>query len=170
MDNSFLEKLKRGMGIEPEKSDFEIEKVEEGPAKTRKKSLPKAKRENEDSREDSVKDKEKWLEPKGELAIDLYETETEFILEAPIAGVKREDLEILVENDVMRIKGKRDKPQAQVPSKYLVQECFWGEFSREIIFPQEVDGSRTEALLENGVLVLRIPKIERQKKVKVEIK
>lgn len=129
----------------------------------KKVEIPKEKRE--------IKEKEeKWLEPEGELAVDVYHTDSEIVVEAPVAGVKAEELELTVEDDLIKIKGKREKPQVEDFKNYLIQECYWGAFSREIISPFEIDGSRAEASIKEGVLTIKIPKIERKKKRKIKIK
>jgi len=116
-------------------------------------------------------EKPKIFEKEGQLAIDLFETETELVIQSAIAGVKSEDLNISIEGDRLTIKGFREKP---IPSEekrnYFYQECYWGQFSREIILPVEVDPSRIEASFKEGILTIKIPKIEREKKRKIEVK
>ncbi len=67
------------------------------------------------------------------------------------------------------IRGNREKPMEEEKRNYFFQECYWGPFSREIVLPEEVDNSRIQASLKNGVLTIRIPKIEREKKRKVSV-
>jgi len=112
---------------------------------------------------------EKEPQEEGELAIDLYETEKEIILESPIAGVKGEDLEILIENDILVIRGERKRldENKKEQKKYLYQECYWGPFSRKIILPDDIDISKVEAKIKNGILVLKLPKIQRKTKKKI---
>ena len=133
-------------------------------------NLEPVEKKDQEEKKEQISQKEKWLEPKGELAIDLYETENEFVVEAPIAGVKREEIEILIENDILKIRGERKRRKKEKIKKYLIEECFWGKFSREIIFPQEIDGSRAEAVFENGILIIQVPKIQKKKRVKLELK
>lgn len=113
--------------------------------------------------------KEKWFEPKAELPIDVIQAEKEIIIQAPLAGVKKENLEILIEKETVKIRGSREKSKKKQGS-YLYQECYWGSFSREIILPIEVIPSRAEASLKEGLLTLRIPLIPRIKaRSKVEV-
>lgn len=116
------------------------------------------------------KGREKWLEPEGELAIDVYQTERELVIQSAIAGIKLEDLDITIKGDKITIKGKREKPNETEERNYFYQECYWGPFSREIILPVEVDPSRAEATFKEGILTIRMPKIEREKKRKIEVK
>ena len=111
-----------------------------------------------------------WFEPEGQLAIDVYQTDGEIVIQAAIAGIKPSDLDISIENDLVTIRGKREKTFEKIERNYFYQECYWGRFSREVILPAEVDASRTEASMKDGILTIRIPKIEREKKRKVFIK
>ncbi len=179
---SFFEKLKNSMGVEEE--EYENEEIEEERPK-QKKSLLKAKdKKNEDdekkkipvkssSKEAAVPSKEEapdWFEPEGELAVDVYQTDTEIIIQSTIAGVKAEDLDISIESDTVTISGERKNIVQDKGKNYFYQECFWGAFTREIILPEEIDGARAEASMKDGVFTLRIPKIERQKIKKVKVR
>ncbi len=117
----------------------------------------------------TTKDKEKWFEPEGQLAIDVYQTENDLVIQSAIAGVKPESLDIVIERDVITIKGSREKPFEE-NGDYFSQECFWGSFSREVILPAEVDPERVEASMRDGVLTIRMPKILREKKRKIIVK
>ncbi len=133
-----------------------------------KEFLDKIKKSSEKDFKKTEVEKKNWLEQDGQPAMDMYQKENELIIQAALAGIKVEDVDISVENDVFMIKGKRDNP-AQEVDKYFLQECFWGNFSREIILPIEVDSARTKAEIKNGVLIIKIPIIEKGKK-KISIK
>ncbi len=150
---SFFEKLKKG-GKEKEEIEVE-EKLKRKPKKVQIKEEEK---------------KKDWLEPEGQLAIDVYQTDSYIVIQAPIAGIKKEDLNISIENDVVVIKGNREKPTEAEEKKYFYEECYWGPFSREIILPDEGDPSRAEASMKEGILTLKIPRIERERKRKIKIK
>ena len=92
------------------------------------------------------------------------------VLRSAIAGVKPEDLDIFIEKDVLTIKGKREEPNNQQKKNFFFQECYFGPFSREIILPVEVDNSRAKAEITNGILIIKIPKLQREKKRKIEVK
>ena len=106
----------------------------------------------------------------GQLAIDVYQTNSELVIQSTIAGVKPEDLDISIEADTVLIKGNRQEPTESGEKNYFYQECYWGPFSRQIIMPEETDPSRAEATMKEGVLTIRIPKIERKKKRKIAVK
>jgi len=115
---------------------------------------------------------EDWLneEKIGQLTVDLYQTDKEIIIQSAIAGVEPDDLDITIEDDLIIIKGKREKKFSEEKKNYFYQECHWGQFSREIILPIEADSSRAAASMEQGILTIRIPKIGTETKKKIEIK
>jgi HSP20 family protein len=112
----------------------------------------------------------RWLEVEGQLATDVYQTDEELVIQSAIAGVKGDELDITIEGDKVTIRGTRDRPEKEEKVNYFYQECYWGPFSREIILPVEIDPSRAEAIFKEGVLVIRMPKIERDKRRKLSIK
>jgi HSP20 family protein len=113
---------------------------------------------------------EDFDENEGELAIDVYETPDELVIESPIAGVSGDDIDINITNDSVTIKGKRRRPREPLQRNYLYQECFWGKFSKHIVLPQEIDPEKAEATFKNGVLKINLPKVNRQKAKKIKIK
>lgn len=99
----------------------------------------------------------------GRLAIDVYETVTKLVIVAPIAGIEISDLEVLIENDVLTIKGNRNHIHKEIKSEhYLCQECFWGNFSRSIILPPNLDTDDMKASFKRGVLNVEISKKDDQ--------
>ncbi len=102
-------------------------------------------------------------EPEGQLALDVYQTPTEIVIVAPIAGVKLTDITITLTEDVLTIKGKRYL-EFDIPEQdYLTQECFWGDFSRSILLPASVDSTKISASFKDAVLKISIPRTERTK-------
>lgn len=97
-------------------------------------------------------------EPEGQLSVDVFETEEAMIITTPIAGVKPENLEVYVSQDLITIRGRREDCVEQKDRTYLYQECHWGRFSRSIILPVHVSNERAEAVLKNGVLTITLPK------------
>ncbi len=125
--------------------------------------------EKKDSPPEKCAKEKSWSKKCGELAIDVYSTEDSIIIQAPISGVKKEDLEIVTENDIVIIKGKRERLQKKEIKEFYTKECFYGEFRRELILPEETDPSRIEANIDEGVLTIEIPKIEREKRRKIDV-
>jgi HSP20 family protein len=112
-----------------------------------------------------------WMEEyEGQLAIDAYQTAEEVIVKAPIAGVKPDDLEISITDEVVSIKGERKDFEEIVKDNYFCQECYWGSFSRSYVLPVAVDSEQAQASLKNGILTIRIPKQEKTKTRVIKIK
>jgi HSP20 family protein len=107
--------------------------------------------------------------PEGQLAIDVYETPSEIVIKSTIAGVKAEDLDIGIEENTVNIRGARHNEEKAKGEDYFYQECYWGTFSRSIILPIEVDNENASAALEDGILTIRLPKIQKAKEMKIKV-
>jgi len=94
-----------------------------------------------------------------ELALDIFETDKEFVVIAPIAGITKEDLDVSVSKGMLTIRGQRKQDKTIEKKNYLYEECFWGQFMRRVVLPDDIDISVTQADLKNGLLILKIPKI-----------
>jgi len=97
----------------------------------------------------------------GQLPVDVFENKDEIRVVAPLAGVDIDEVEIVINNDVLTIKGQRELDAEVTALKgvdYYAQECFWGEFSRSIILPLHADTAQIEASQKNHILYIRIPK------------
>lgn len=103
----------------------------------------------------------------GQLSVDVYEAPSELIIVAPIAGVKLSDINISLTEDVLTIDGQRKLEKEVTGDDYLIQECFWGEFSRSIVLPDNADASRICASFKDGILKITIPKIGGNQKTKL---
>ena len=103
----------------------------------------------------------------GQLAVDVSESPKEIVIRSTIAGVKPEDLEVSVHNDMLTIRGSRHAHTDETGTRYLVRECHWGSFSRSLILPAEIDADKISAELKNGILTIRLPKVERLKKINI---
>jgi len=109
-------------------------------------------------------------EAEGQLAIDVYQTPDEIIVESTIAGVKGDNIDVDVTSERVTIRGERSREETIQQSDYYYQECFWGKFSRSIILPQEIDPDRATSALRNGVLTIHLPKLHRDRARKVKVK
>ena len=135
-----------------------------------KEKFSKSKPKIQETIEEGKVKKESWFEAEGQLAVDVYQTEKELVILSAIAGVKPEDINISGQGDVVIIRGRRERPVKDKEENYFYQECYWGPFSKEIILPVEADASRATAAMTEGVLIIRIPKIERKKEKKIIVK
>ena len=105
---------------------------------------------------------EGWLEEyEGQLAIDAYQTPDYVIVKAPIAGVKPQDLEISITDEVITVRGQRHQEVSKSEADYFCQECYWGSFSRSYVMPIPVDADKAQANLKDGILTITIPKQEK---------
>ena len=109
-------------------------------------------------------------ETEGQLAIDMYQTPNEIIVKTIVAGVKPEDLEISITRDMVTIKGRREDTHEFSGDDFFHKELYWGAFSRTIILPAEIEVEDAEATNKNGLLIIRLPKIDRNKQAKVKVK
>jgi len=157
-------KMETKLPMPPKKLEIKTKPVEE-PS-----SSQEAKVKDEDFVLIAPQKEKDWFEPEGQLAVDICQTKDELIIQSAIAGIKPEDLEILIEGDIVTIRGRRENSSSLSEENYFVQECYWGAFSREIILPVEVDPNRVEATMKEGILTIRLPKILRERKRKVSIK
>lgn len=109
-------------------------------------------------------------EIEGQLTVDVYQTKDAIVVQSTVAGVDPEDLEINITNESVTIHGSREKIERVEEKDYFYQECFWGKFSRSIILPQEVDPEKSTASIKSGILIIRMPKLNRRKAKKLKIK
>lgn len=118
-----------------------------------------------------LNDEEQWFSEdyEGQLSIDVYQAGDNLVVKSTIAGVKPEELEIYIHNDLLTIRGKREQISEDEGADYLYKECFWGGFSRSIILPFEVQVDKVQATLRNGVLTIIMPKAPKSKMVPVKI-
>lgn len=114
-----------------------------------------------------------WLEEQageGELALDVYQTPSHVIVRTMVPGVKREDVEISLSRDILTIKGSRKEENEVSDQDYFHKELYWGSFSRSIVLPHEVDIERAEALENQGLLTIKLPKVDKERQTKLRVK
>ena len=130
---------------------------------------------NQQKPENNILDTEKWLDEdysEGQLSIDVYETDKKIYIKSTMAGVKPENLNISLHNDMLTIKGHRELnlPEKLSEENNIYKECYWGPFSRTIILPTEIDENKIDAVLEDGVLTITLIKLKKADKIKVKVK
>ncbi len=118
----------------------------------------------------SQKDEEWMNDYEGALNIDMYQTKDNVIIKSTIAGVRPDDIDITVANDMVTIKGSRSREEKITQDDYFYQECYWGSFSRSVIVPVDIDSEQIEADLKDGILTIIIPKAAKAKTKKVKVK
>lgn len=106
----------------------------------------------------------------GQLTVDVYQTPSHIIIQAPMAGVKPDDVDVAITQDMITIKGSRTNKREAHDGDYYYQELYWGSFSRSILLPHEVDSDNTEASFKNGLLTIKLPKLDKNRPKSVRIK
>ena len=102
--------------------------------------------------------------------VDIREDGDDLVVEADVPGLKKDDLEIAVENNVLMISGEYKKAAEDKRENYRIRERRYGKFSRSWTLPNTADGENVNAALANGVLTLRIPTREEAKPRRIEVK
>lgn len=118
---------------------------------------------NEDNWDDS---QEEFL---GQLAVDVYETESKLVVKARTAGVNKEDLDVSISDGILTISGTLSSGDDTDATNWHIQECYWGEFSRTLALPVSVKEDEVEAVLKDGVLTVSFNKIKQEQAKKIQI-
>src|SRR4026207_1937424 len=113
---------------------------------------------------------EDWLtEYEGQLTIDMYQTKDNVVIKSTIAGVKPEDIDVTIANDMVTIRGERSRDFEASAEDYFYQECYWGSFSRSVVLPVDVDIENVSADLKDGILTVMLPKAAKAKAKKIRV-
>lgn len=106
----------------------------------------------------------------GELAVDVYHTPEYVVVKALVAGVQPAHLDISLSRDMIIIEGTREDEREVEDSNYFQRELYWGGFSRTILLPEEVDVDLADATEKHGILVIRLPKVNKAKQTKLKVR
>ena len=162
---SFLERLTGSIKMEDEE-----ESVATNPYAGPIKRISIKGKEVEGLNEEEEKESPIEEEQEAELTLDLYQTENEIIVQAMIAGVHPDNLSINITRDSITIKGKREENHSVKKNDYFIKELYWGTFSRSISLPEEVDLESAEAIEKHGLLIIKLPKIDKNRETKLKVK
>jgi HSP20 family protein len=102
-------------------------------------------------------------------AMDLVETDDNFVLRADLPGVSEEDVNVEVEDNVLTVSGERKAEHETTKEGYHRVERAFGQFSRSLTLPEGIDAEAVSASFDRGVLEIRIPKPEARKPRKISI-
>ena len=102
-------------------------------------------------------------------SVDIYESKDQLVLEADLPGMKREDVEVSIENNVITLKGERKFEKTDEGDNYHRVERSYGSFTRSFTLPNTVSAEGAEADFSNGILRVSLPKREEIKARKIEI-
>lgn len=103
-------------------------------------------------------------------SVDISETDDNFVVRAELPGMKKEDIELEVENNMLSIRGERKFEKTDEGENFHFMERSYGSFYRSFTLPKNVDSETIGAEYKDGMLVVTIPKKEEVKPKKVEIK
>ena len=87
-----------------------------------------------------------------------------------VPGVKGDDLDVLTTRSSVTIRGKRLEDRTISDGDYFHRELYWGSFSRTIELPEEVDVDNAEAVEKHGMLILHLPKMDRNRQARLKVK
>ena len=114
-----------------------------------------------------------WIEEENdeaELAVDVYQTPAEIVVQTFVAGVRPDDLELSIARDIITIRGKREESRTIDEDNYFSKELYWGRFSRTISLPAEVEPEEVEATEKHGLLTIKLQKVDKEKKNNVKVR
>lgn len=115
-------------------------------------------------------DRESLNERAWRPAVDISETDTHFRVTAELPGLTKDDVEVTFENGTLTLSGERKFEEKKEEGNFHRIERLYGAFSRSFVLPSEVDGDKVEAHFENGLLTVAVPKSERAKPRRIEIR
>lgn len=102
-------------------------------------------------------------------AVDITETEMQFVIHADLPGVKPDQIEVTAENGILTLKGTRESRKEEEKDNYKRIERFSGSFMRRFTLPNTADLDKISAKTKDGVLDLTIPKVEKAKPKKIKV-
>ena len=108
----------------------------------------------------------------GQLAVDVYETADKLVVKARTAGISKSDLDVSISDNILTISGILSGGEDEHTTRWHIQECYWGEFSRTIALPVQVkeDENSVKAELKDGVLTISFEKekVEAPKRIEIQ--
>jgi HSP20 family molecular chaperone IbpA len=119
-------------------------------------------------------DSSHWIEEEAEkdaeLTVDVYQTPEMIVIKSMIAGVRPDDLDVSITRDMVTISGKREEEKVSREEDYFHRELYWGSFSRTIELPEEIDVDEAEAVEKHGLLILKLPKLDKKRQSKLKVR
>lgn len=102
--------------------------------------------------------------------VDIVEDEKEYLIKVELPEVKKEDVKVSVQDDVLTIAGERKSEKEEKGKKYHRIERAYGSFLRSFTLPEDADGAKVSAEFKEGVLKVHLPKSEKAKPKSIEVK
>jgi len=114
-----------------------------------------------------------WIEEENdeaELAVDVYQTNNEIVVQTMVAGVRPDELELTIGRDMVTVRGKREESRTIDEDNYFTKELYWGKFSRTISLPKEVEPEEVEATERHGLLTIKMQKVDKDRKNTIKVR
>ena len=159
---SLLERLTGGIGENNYEDMFEEERIAAGGAHGAATVQQKS---GTTTKDDTWSDAEV-----GELAVDVYQTATHVVVKALVGGVIPTNIDIALTREMLTVRGTREDEREVEEGNYFQKELYWGSFSRTILLPEEVDVDQAEAYEKHGILIIRLPKVNKAKQTKLKVR
>ena len=102
--------------------------------------------------------------------LDVYETEESVVVKAPLPGVRPEDVDISITDDVLTIKGESKSEEEVNQESYHRRELRYGSFCRSVPLPAQVEHTKADAVFEQGILTVTLPKTAEAKPKTIKVK
>lgn len=103
-------------------------------------------------------------------AIDVYETDKDVVVLVELAGLKEDEIEVVVHDNILIIKGERKDSKQGIKRTYSQMEILWGPFERDITLPANVNVNQIKAFYEAGFLEVVLPKLNKERPRHIDIK
>lgn len=119
---------------------------------------------------------EPWIEGESDLSsvwapmVDIYDKGDQLVVQAELPGVKKEDIDIRVEDNVLMLSGKREREKEVREEGYYRSERHYGHFGRSFRLPATVASDKIDASFKDGILTISMPKVEEAKPKRIQVK
>ena len=110
------------------------------------------------------------LNGEGQLPVDVFQTPSDIVVRAFVAGVPAGELNISISRDMVEISGARAEHEQVSDHDFFTRELFWGSFTRSILLPQEIDVDSASATSRDGLLTIVLPKLDKARQTKLRVK
>ena len=170
---SFFERLTGAVNIDEDEQLEEAEDFNFPTGKTGKVVTSASKKSGQVYPQFDDNNRSSWMDDASvdsELSVDVYQTQDDVIVKAMIPGVKKEDLEIDLTRDSITLKGIRKEEKIVSDDDYFHRELYWGSFSRTLQLPHEIDIEHAEAVEAQGILTVKLPRVDKERKMKVRVR
>jgi len=101
--------------------------------------------------------------------VDIIDRDDDILVRADVPGVKKDNLDVSLTDNTITIKGKTSEEKKEERGDYFRSETMKGSFCRTMYLPSDIDGSRASSSFKDGVLEVVVPKLEKAKRIKVDV-